>query len=256
MAAPHSQFLPVVALELVLQVDRYRRAIAEFAARPHDEAARESAVFARSVAGPLAFAVPAVWASWGQMVLRHAEFMRDWMDGTPLPALQKAWQRLDESAEVVARRCIDWSLREQRQYAVPQGVAAPFLAWDEARRECVAATHEIAILREQGAVPLELREHHDQCARESVRLLGEAIAALRRGGAHRSPAPQHREGAGLETLQAEWRIAEEAALDAEIAIIEMQFNGLPVSAAQREFAEGLRATARACRERLFDAGRI
>ena len=264
MSAPHSQFLPVVALQLVLQVERYRRAIGELAAHPHDEAAREAAVFARSVAAPLAFAIPAVWPSWGQMVVRHSEFMRDWMNGTPLPGLRQAWERLDASAEVVACRCVDWSLREQKHYAVPGSVAAPFLAWDRARRACLTAARDIAVLREQeGAVPLELRERHEQCALDTVRLLGEALSALRRGGARNAaaqdadaPAATRRDHADLETLQGEWRIAEEAASDAELAIAEMHLNGLPVSPAQREFAQRLRSIARACREAVFEAGRL
>jgi hypothetical protein len=269
-AAIHSQFLPVVALDLVLQVDRYRRAIAEVARRPHEEAAREAALFALRTAGPLAFAVPSVWTSWGPMFLRHAEFMQEWMNGATLPDLQRSWRRVDDSAEIVTQRCIEWALRRQKQHPVAPGVAAAFLSWDQARREAFELARQVAAIHEESAlgatvpVPRELQQRYEAAVRDATRLLGKAMAALKDGGADaqgetmRAPPgnlPGGARGDDLDyaRLHERWRVAEEAATDAELALVEMQLTGVLVAPAQQDFAQALRARARECREAVFQA---
>lgn len=263
MAAHHSAVLPAVALQLAVRVEHYRKAMRELAAHPDDEAAREAAFLALRAARPLASAVPAVWAAWGEMNVRHFRFMQERLEGAGAEALRRSWRQLEDRAEIVAQHCVDWALRRQTQHAVARHVAAPFFAWDQARRDAFALERQLGAAPRPGALSDEAAQRYETSVRESARLLAEAVVALEGRVPPRDPPAEvhllEDEAQGelhRFLLIEQWRVAEEAAADAELAVMQLQLTGLPVGAEQQALARALRAEARKRREAVFSASRL
>lgn len=116
MAAGHAEALPTIALQLALQLQGYRGALESLAARPRDTSPRDGVSQTVRSAAALANAIPAVWASWGDLVVRHAAFMSAWLRAAPDAEIRRAWRQVEDRAEIMTQHCVDWALRQQQTH--------------------------------------------------------------------------------------------------------------------------------------------
>lgn len=179
MSAGHFELLPAVALQLVLEVEAYRAAVSSLVANPGDELQRTRVTRALRAASPLAHAVPAAVAAWGNLTVAHNEFTLARMRAEPATVLSRMAAHVDACAEAVVAASVKWALRQQAAARVPPHTIAAFRAWDTARRDAFAAAHFVAALLAAGApVPPQLREHHQRAAGLAALLLDDASRAL------------------------------------------------------------------------------
>lgn len=107
-----------------------------------------------------------------------------------------------------------------------------------------------------GAELAEMQARHESVRVNAARLLDAARVALE-GAADATASPSSRqEWLDFEVLYERWRKAEEAAVTAELTILEMELRRECVPAAQRQRAAELRDAAHACRAAVFAAGRL
>ena len=140
-------------------------------------------------------------------------------------------------------------------------IATRFAAWDQARREAFETGRRIEAMKAIGLPSAELAElqaRHESVQYNAAQLLDAARAALE-GAAPAEPLPPpptRQEWLDFELRYERWRAAEEAAVAAELGILEMELKRQWVPAAQRERAAELRDEAHACRAAVFAAGRL
>lgn len=261
MAAGHAEALPTIALQLALQLERYRAALEALAADPKNTSPRDGLTQAVRSAAALANAIPAVWASWGDLVVRHATFMSAWLRSAPEAELRHTWRQVEDRSEIMAQRCVDWALRQQNTQRLMPAVATRLAAWDQARRDAFAAGRRLEAMKAIGLPPSELADLQArlESARDNCRQLQAwAQAALDGADAAQGASPPVARQAWLdfEALHERWRVAEEAAVAAELCILEMELKRQWVPSAQRQRAAELRDAAHACRAAVFAAGRL
>jgi hypothetical protein len=246
-------------LQLALQLEGYRVALEGSGAEPQGASPGDGLSATLRRAATLAQAIPAIWPSWGDLVVRHANFMSARLRSASADELRQAWRQVEDRSEIVIQHCIDWALRRQMSHTVSAAVAARFGAWDRARREAFETGRRIEAMIAIQRPLIEiaaLKEQHAQCRLDAARLLAEARAALEGAppAAPMADAPTRQALREYALLHERWRAAEQAAVEAELDILDLELTGRPVPHDVRERAGALRAHARACRTAVFAAG--
>jgi hypothetical protein len=183
MSATHSPALPVMALQLAVLAEKYRRAV---------EAGNPEAASAQLREGArLAQALAPLWAEWGQLMVAHNDLIQQRLHGAPASLTQKALKRAAGTAHLFVGHCLHWALFEQARPSVPFHTADAFIAWEGARRSAWQLREQIdQFLADSNApdVPKPLADIAAQAERNADRLLVQAVTFLE-GDENPAPCP-------------------------------------------------------------------
>ena len=180
MSATHFSAVPVIALQLAVQVEKYRHAIETECAGRADEGAVRSADVLRE-ASRLALVISALWGDWGQLVVAHNQLIHKQLHGTGGDAMRQAQRQVTALANSFATRCVQWALFEQPRPSVPFHTADAFIAWEGARRSAWQLREQIDTFMadaDSTDVPKTLAEMTTQAERNANRLLVQAVLFL------------------------------------------------------------------------------
>lgn len=173
MSAIHFPALPVLALQLAVLTEKYRRAV---------EAGNPEAASAHLRDGArLAQAVAPLWSEWGHLLVAHNDFVQQKLNRPPASLMEKARRGLDGTAHLFVGHCLHWALFEQARPSVPFHTADAFIAWDGARRSAWQLREQIdQFLADSKAaeVPKPLADIAAQAGRNADRLLVQAVLFL------------------------------------------------------------------------------
>jgi hypothetical protein len=182
--------MPVIALQLAVLTEKYRRAIESDCAGRAERAAENSAALLRD-ASQHALVIAPLWTDWGHLTVAHNELMKQLMRGAQPDAVRPALRRVTTLSNGFISRCVQWALFEQSRPSVPFHTADAFIAWEGARRSAWQLREQIeTFLAESGSteVPNALAEITAQAERNANRLLVQAMLFLEgsEGAAERS----------------------------------------------------------------------
>ena len=176
--------LPVMALQLAVLTEKYRRAIESDCAADGDSVAIAASTEILRQARALAFAVSPLWVEWGQLMVDHNELVQVRIEREGGMKRGRALHRVTTRAHLFTSRCVHWALFEQSQHLVPFHAADAFIAWEGARRSAWELRGQIeAFVAESGSheTPKALEQIAAQSERNADRLLVQAMLFLEGG---------------------------------------------------------------------------
>ena len=180
MSAIHFSAMPVIALQLAVVTEKYRRAIEAECAGGADEGADRSADLLRD-ASKLALVISALWADWGELMVAHNKVVQEHLKAPRTPPVRQALRRVSALAQTFTTRCVHWALFEQSRASVPFQTADAFIAWEGARRSAWQLREQIDTFLDESnstEVPQALAEITAAAERNANRLLVQAVLFL------------------------------------------------------------------------------
>ena len=180
MSATHFSVMPVIALQLAVTTEKYRRAIESERTDAAVEGGQTSGALLREAAR-LANVVSPLWVDWGHLMVAHNQLMQYKMTGAQAHAMREALQRVNSLSSAFISRCVHWALFEQSRATVPFHTADAFIAWEGARRSAWQLREQIDTFMAESdstEVPKALAEITAQSERNANRLLVQAVLFL------------------------------------------------------------------------------
>lgn len=180
MSATHFSAMPVIALQLAVATEKYRRAIESESGSAAAEPGGKPAALLRD-AVRLANVLAPLWVDWGQLTMAHNQLVQCRMTGADGQAVRQAQRRVTALSSAFITRCVQWALFEQSRPSVPFHTADAFIAWEGARRSAWQLREQIdTFMSESGSpeAPRALAEITAQAERNANRLLVQAVLFL------------------------------------------------------------------------------